>query len=83
MKPIPILLLVLVLTAACEFAGAAGLIIGIWWAPLGIAAAIGVVLYFVGAVGAHLRKNDFKSAPNPGVLLIVAAAALVFRLVSL
>jgi hypothetical protein len=69
--------------AACEFAGAAGLIIGIWWAPLGIAAAIGVVLYFVGAVGAHLRKSDFKSAPNAGVLLIVAAAALVFRLVSL
>ena len=69
--------------AACEFAGAAGLIIGIWWAPLGIAAAIGVVLYFVGAVGAHLRKSDFKGAPNAGVLLIVAAAALVFRLVSL
>jgi hypothetical protein len=69
--------------AGCEIAGAVGLVAGIWWSPLSIAAAIGVVLYFVGAVGAHLRKSDFKGAPNAGVLLLVSAAALTLRLLSL
>jgi hypothetical protein len=69
--------------ASCEIAGAAGLLVGIWYAPLGIAAAIGVVLYFIGAVGAHLRKGDFKGAPNALVILIFAAAVLSLRAVSL
>jgi hypothetical protein len=38
--------------ASCEIAGAAGLLVGLWYAPLGIAAAIGLMLYFIGAVGA-------------------------------
>ncbi len=68
--------------AACELAGALGLIVGIWFAPLGIAAAIGVVLYFVGAISAHLRGGDAKGAPTPLVVLIIAVAALVLRVVS-
>ena len=47
------------LLAACELAGAAGVIIGaVWWTPLAIAAGIGLVLYFLGAIGSHLRKSD-------------------------
>ncbi|GHF88615.1 hypothetical protein FHX82_001205 [Amycolatopsis bartoniae] len=69
--------------AACEFAGAAGLIAGIWWAPLGIAAAIGVVLYFLLAVGAHVRKKDLAGMPPATFLLFLAAAALVLRFLSL
>ncbi|MEV5751040.1 DoxX family protein [Actinoallomurus sp. NPDC052308] len=69
--------------AACEIAGAAGLVIGLWYGPLGVAAAIGVVLYFIGAVGAHLRKSDFKGLPNALVMLIAAAAVLVLRVLSL
>ncbi|HVV08877.1 DoxX family protein [Amycolatopsis sp.] len=69
--------------AGCEIAGAAGLVAGIWWAPLGIAAAVGVVLYFVGAVGAHLRKRDLQGAQTPAVYLIFGIAALVLRVVSL
>ncbi|MCX4676088.1 DoxX family protein [Streptomyces sp. NBC_01433] len=68
--------------AACEIAGAVGLVIGIWWAPLGIAAAIGVVLYFVGAVGTHLRRSDFKGAPNAAVMLLLAVAVLILRVLS-
>jgi hypothetical protein len=68
--------------AACEIAGAAGLVAGLWYPPLGIAAGIGLVLYFVGAIGAHLRKGDFKGAPRPGVLLAAAAAALVLGVIS-
>jgi hypothetical protein len=69
--------------AACEIAAAAGLIIGLWYGPLGIAAAVGLVLYFIGAIGAHLRKRDFKGLPSPTVILIVAAAAVALRAASL
>ena len=48
------------LLAACEFAGAVGLVAGIWWPPIGIAAGIGLVLYFVGAIVSHLRVGDVK-----------------------
>jgi uncharacterized membrane protein YphA (DoxX/SURF4 family) len=68
--------------AACEIAGAAGLIIGLWYRPLGIAAAAGVALYFVGAIGAHLRKNDVKGIVTPVLILILAVAALVLRVAS-
>jgi hypothetical protein len=69
--------------AACEVAGAAGLIIGLWYGPLGIAAAVGLVLYFVGAVATHLRKGDFKGLVSPLVILIVVAVALTLRAASL
>ena len=69
--------------ASCEIAGAAGLLVGLWYAPLGIAAAIGLVLYFLGAVGTHLRKQDFKGLPTPLVIFILAAGALSLRAASL
>jgi DoxX-like protein len=69
--------------AALEIAGAIGLVIGIFWAPLGIAAAIGVVLYFVGAIIAHIRASDVKGISGPAPVLVLAAAALVLRVVSL
>ncbi len=59
-----------------------GLVAGIWYPPLGIAAAIGLVLFFVGAIGAHLRKNDFKGVPSPGLMLVAAGAALVLGVIS-
>ena len=69
--------------ATLEFAGAAGLLIGIWWRPLGIAAAIGVVLYFVGASIGHMRVRDFKGLTNPVVLLLIAIVVLVISSLSL
>jgi hypothetical protein len=69
--------------AACEIAGAAGLLAGLWYAPLGIAAATGLVLYFLGAAGAHLRKRDFKGLPSPMAILIFAATALTLRAIAL
>ncbi len=68
--------------AALEIAGAVGLVAGIWLAPLGVAAAIGVVLYFVGAVVAHLRAGDAKGLNAPLPLLLFAVAALVLRLLA-
>ncbi|MFD8982673.1 DoxX family protein [Streptomyces sp. NPDC059564] len=65
--------------AALKAAGAVGLVAGLWMAPLGAAAAVGVTLYFIGAVVAHLRVKDFELAPA-AVLTLVAAAALILRL---
>ena len=48
------------LLAACEIAGAVGLVLGIWWPILGIAAATGLVIYFVGAVVSHVQVNDLR-----------------------
>lgn len=64
------------LLAACEFAGALGLLAGIWWPPLGIAAVSGLVLYFVGAVVSHVRVSDFKGTGPAFFMLVLAAGAL-------
>lgn len=70
------------LLAACEFAGALGLVLGIWWPPLGVAAGIGLVLYFVGAVISHLRVGDFKGIGAATFMLALAAGALALRLLT-
>lgn len=66
---------------ALEVAGAVGLVAGLAVWPLGVAAAIGTILYFVGAVGSHLRVDD-RQIQGATVLLVVAVAALVLRLVT-
>jgi uncharacterized membrane protein YphA (DoxX/SURF4 family) len=71
------------LLAALEFAGALGLIVGIWWPFIGVAASIGLVLYFVGATVSHLRVGDFKGVGPAAFLLVVAAGALALRILTL
>ncbi|MBT2541210.1 DoxX family protein [Streptomyces sp. ISL-44] len=67
--------------ATLKAAGAIGLVAGLWFTPLGIAAATGVTLYFIGAVISHLRVKDHELAPA-AVLTVVAAAALILRVLS-
>lgn len=64
--------------AVVEFAGAIGLVWGIWWTPIGIAAAVGVLLYFLGAVSFHLRAKDTAIVP-PAALGAIAAAVAALR----
>ena len=71
------------LLAACEFAGGVGIVVGIWWSLAGIAAATGLVLYFVGAIVFHLRVRDFKGLGPPAFMLFLAAGALAMRVVTL
>ena len=66
--------------AALELAGAAGILIGLWLAPLGVAAALGLVAYFVGAVAGHLRVRDTKNLAMPLPPLVLAVVVLVLRL---
>jgi uncharacterized membrane protein YphA (DoxX/SURF4 family) len=68
--------------AACEFAGALGLVLGIWWPILGVAAVIGLVLYFVGATVSHLWVRDVKGIGPPAFMLVLAAAALATRILT-
>jgi hypothetical protein len=64
-------------------AGAAGLILGLFWPPIGIAAAIGVACYFIVAVAFHIRADDGKNLPTPVAIALIAAAALILRLATL
>jgi hypothetical protein len=67
--------------ASAELAGAVGLLVGLRWWPIGVAAACGVVLYFLGAAGAHLRSRQGSAAPA-AALLAFAVGALTLRLVT-
>lgn len=70
------------LLAAAELAGAAGLVIGLFWWPLGVAAAACLVAYFIGALVYLLRaRTRHANALAPAaVLLLIASATLVLRL---
>jgi hypothetical protein len=62
--------------ALLEIAGAVGLLAGIWFKPLGVAAAAGLVVYFVGALVSHLRVRDLSAQHLlPGALLLVMSVA--------
>ena len=65
--------------ALLEIAGAVGLLVGLAVPALGAAAAIGTILYFVGAITYHVRAEDKELAPA-AVLMLVGVAALVLRL---
>jgi hypothetical protein len=59
-------------------AGAAGLLLGLLGVrPLGIAAAIGLVLFFAGALAAHVRTRVFHNIAVPGAYFALAAASTV------
>ena len=55
-------------------AGAVGLLTGFAEPALGTAAAIGLVLYFICAVSAHLRAHDRRLGGAVFFLLLAAAA---------
>jgi hypothetical protein len=57
-------------------AGAVGLLIGLRTPVIGAAAAIGVMLFFVCAIIAHLRARDYAFGVA-AVFLLLAGAALV------
>jgi hypothetical protein len=69
--------------AAVLLAGAAGLIAGLLWAPIGVAAATGVVVYFILAVAAHVRADDAGNLPTPLTIEAIALGALALRLATM
>lgn len=67
------------LLATILLAGAAGVITGLVWAPLGIAAAAGLVAYFSVAVIAHIRTGDTARLTTPLACCALAAVSLLLR----
>ena len=67
---------------ALKFAGAVGLIVGIALPFIGVSAAIGLVLFFVCAIFAHLRVSWYSALPFPITFLLFAVVALILRLAS-
>jgi len=57
-------------------AGAGGLAVGLAVPALGAAAAVGLVIYFICALGAHLRVRD-RNVGGAMAFLLLAVAALV------
>ncbi|MFI9362470.1 DoxX family protein [Kitasatospora sp. NPDC053057] len=63
--------------AALKTAGAAGLLIGLVAVPpLGLAAAVGLVLFYVGAVATHVRTRVIHNIYFPAGYLALAVATL-------
>jgi len=61
--------------------GALGLLVGIVVPWIATAAAVGLILFFVGAIFIHLRACDY-SFGLAAVFLLLAVGALVLRLAS-
>lgn len=62
--------------AVIEGAGTAGLVLGLFGVPLaGLAAAAGLVVFFVVAVLVHVRTRVFHNIAFPGLFLLLAAGA--------
>ena len=60
-----------------KLAGAVGLLVGLVGLPaIGIAAATGLVLFFIGALIAHLRARVLYNIAFPGAYLLLSAASL-------
>ncbi|MFF1904486.1 DoxX family protein [Kitasatospora sp. NPDC058218] len=64
--------------ALAKLAGAAGLLVGLAVPAVGVAAAVGLILYFLGAVAANVRARSYKTVPFP--LLYLAPVAVTLAL---
>jgi hypothetical protein len=67
------------LIGVAELAAAAGILIGLWWHPLGVAAAAGMALLLLGAIVTHRKAADSVKDMVPalvGLVLTLAYLAL-------
>ena len=71
------------LIGVAELAAAAGILIGLWWHPLGLAAAAGMALLLIGALVTHRRAADGAKEMAPAlVALAITLAYLAIALIS-
>lgn len=65
------------LIGMAELAAAAGVLAGLWWHWLGLAAASGMTLLLIGALASHRRAGDsIKETTAAVVALLIAVAYL-------
>ncbi|MFI9407579.1 DoxX family protein [Nocardia sp. NPDC052316] len=65
--------------ALAKSAGASGLIVGFFVPAIGVAAAVGLILYFVGASATAIRARSYQTAVFPVLYLVPAAATLALQ----
>ena len=71
------------LIGVAELAAAGGILIGLWWHPLGLAAAAGMAVLLLGAVITHRRAADSGKEMAPALLaLAITIAYLAVALTS-
>ena len=63
------------LIGVAELAAAAGVLAGLWWHPLGVAAAAGMVLLLTGALITHRRALDTAKEMAPALLTLAITSA--------
>ncbi|RDI46379.1 DoxX family protein [Nocardia mexicana] len=61
-------------------AGALGLVVGFVLPVIGVAAAVCLVLYFLGATATALRARSYKTVAGPLAYLVPVVATLVLQL---
>ena len=71
------------LIGVAELAAAAGILIGLWWHSLGLAAAAGMALLLLGAIITHRKAADSAKEIAPALLaLLLTLAYLTIALTS-
>jgi hypothetical protein len=68
------------LLAVGELIGAIGLVIGLKWPAVGIAAGVWLLVYFFAAVAAHVRVNDLKGIGPAFTMWVLAGFTLALQL---
>ncbi|MDA1360729.1 DoxX family protein [Glycomyces luteolus] len=63
-------------------AAAAGLAVGLFWRPLGIAASVGLVVFFLLATALHIRHRVFHNFYGPLLFLALSVAVLWLMIVA-
>src|ERR1700748_1020920 len=63
------------LIGVAELAAAAGVLIGLWWHPLRLAAAAGMAVLLLGAVITHRRAADSGKEMAPALLALAITLA--------
>jgi hypothetical protein len=63
------------LIGVAELAAAAGILIGLWWHPLGLAAAAGMALLLIGAIITHRKAADSVKEIAPALLALLLTLA--------
>jgi uncharacterized membrane protein YphA (DoxX/SURF4 family) len=71
------------LIGVAELAASAGILIGLWWHPVGVTAAAGMAVLLFGALITHRRAADSAKEMAPALLaLAIAIAYLAVALTS-
>ena len=63
------------LIGVAELAAGAGVLIGLWWHPLGLAAAAGMAVLLIGAIVTHRKASDGVKEMAPAVVALLLSLA--------